>query len=235
MPREVAKHPESGEPIVAGIGRYGPYVQHGRTYANLGRDDDVLEIGGNRAIDLIVTKESGRGGGRFGSAPAGRTLGDHPEGGAVAVKPGRFGAYVNWGKINATIPRGSNPDELTLEQAIELLRAKASGAPAAGDGKVLGDHPSGGKIVLREGRYGPYVSLGKVNATLPKSITPDAISLQDAIELIDEKGGAAPARKSAGRKAPAKKAAPKRAAAKAPAKKAAKPAPASKPAKRARG
>src|SRR6478735_2700889 len=158
LPREVAKHPESGEPIVAGIGRYGPYVQHGRTYANLGRDDDVLEIGGNRAIDLIVAKESGRGGGRFGSAPAGRALGDHPEGGAVAVKLGRFGAYVNWGKINATIPRGTNPDELTLEQAVELLRAKASGAPAAGDGKVLGEHPSGGTIVLREGRYGPYVS-----------------------------------------------------------------------------
>jgi DNA topoisomerase-1 len=236
LPREVAKHPESGEPIVAGIGRYGPYVQHGRTYANLGRDDDVLEIGGNRAIDLIVAKESGRGGGRFGSAPAGRVLGDHPEGGEVAVKPGRFGAYVNWGKINATIPRGTNPDELTLEQAVELLRAKASGALAAGDGKVLGDHPSGGKIVLREGRYGPYVSHGKVNATLSKSVAPDSISLQDAIELIDAKGGAKPARKSSARKAPAKKAAPKRAAAKSPAKKAAKATtPASKPAKRARG
>ena len=237
LPREVAKHPESGEPIVAGIGRYGPYVQHGRTYANLGRDDDVLEIGGNRAIDLIVAKESGRGGGRFGSAPAGRALGDHPEGGAVAVKLGRFGAYVNWGKINATIPRGTNPDELTLEQAVELLRAKASGAPAAGDGKVLGEHPSGGTIVLREGRYGPYVSHGKVNATLPKSVAPDAISLQDAIELIDAKGGTAkPARKSTARKAPANKAAPKRAAAKAPDKKATKAAaPASKPAKRARG
>jgi DNA topoisomerase-1 len=236
LPREVAKHPESGEPILAGIGRYGPYVQHGRTYANLGRDDDVLEIGGNRAIDLIVAKESGRGGGRFGSAPAGRVLGDHPEGGAVAVKPGRFGAYVNWGKINATIPRGSNPDELTLEQAVELLRAKASGAPAAGDGQILGEHPSGGKIVLREGRYGPYVSHGKINATLPKSTAPDAISLQDAIELIDAKGsGSKPARKSTARKAPAKKAAGKRGAAKAPAKKAAKAAPASKPAKRARG
>jgi DNA topoisomerase-1 len=237
LPREVAKHPESGEPILAGIGRYGPYVQHGRTYANLGRDDDVLEIGGNRAIDLIVAKESGRGGGRFGSAPAGRELGDHPEGGAIAVKPGRFGAYVNWGKINATIPRGTNPDELTLEQAIELLRAKASGAPAAGDGKVLGDHPSGGKIVLREGRYGPYVSHGKVNATLSKSVAPDSISLQDAIELIDAKGGGSkPARKSSARKAPAKKAATKRpAAGKAPAKKAAKATPASKAAKRARG
>ncbi|MEA2839504.1 MAG: topoisomerase [Methylobacteriaceae bacterium] len=237
LPREVAKHPESGEPIVAGIGRYGTYVQHGRTYANLGRDDDVLEIGGNRAIDLIVAKESGRGGGRFGSAPAGRVLSDHPEGGVVAVKPGRFGAYVNWGKINATIPRGTNPDDLTLEQAVELLRAKASGAPAAGDGKLLGEHPSGGKIVLREGRYGPYVSHGKVNATLPKSTAPDAISLQDAIELIDAKGGGSkPARKSSARKAPAKKAAAgKRSAAKPPAKKAAKAAPASKPAKRARG
>jgi DNA topoisomerase-1 len=236
LPREVAKHPESGEQIVAGIGRYGPYVQHGRTYANLGRDDDVLEIGGNRAIDLIVAKESGRGGGRFGSAPAGRVLGDHPDGGAVAVKPGRFGAYVNWGKINATIPRGSNPDDLTLEQAVELLHAKASGAPAAGDGKVLGDHPSGGKIVLREGRYGPYVSHGKVNATLSKSVAPDSISLQDAIELIDAKGGGSkPARKGSARKAPAKKAATKRAAAKTPAKKAAKAAtPAQKP-KSARG
>ncbi|MBV8851631.1 MAG: type I DNA topoisomerase [Methylobacteriaceae bacterium] len=234
LPREVAKHPESGEPILAGIGRYGSYVQHGRTYANLGRDDDVLEIGANRAIDLIVAKESGRGGGRFGSAPAGRTLGEHPEGGAIAVKPGRFGAYVNWGKINATIPRGTNPDELTLDQAVELLRAKASGVPASGDGKVLGDHPSGGKIVLREGRYGPYVSHNKVNATIPKSITPDTISLQDAIELIDAKGGASPAKKSSARKPPAKKAAGKRAAAKAPAEKAAK-APAGKPAKSARG
>jgi DNA topoisomerase-1 len=236
LPREVAKHPESGEPILAGIGRYGPYVQHGRTYANLGRDDDVLEIGANRAIDLIVAKESGRGGGRFGSAPAGRGLGEHPEGGAIAIKLGRFGAYVNWVKINATIPRGTNPDELTLDQAVELLRAKASGAPAAGDGKVLGDHPAGGKIVLREGRYGPYVSHGKINATIPKSIAPDAISLQDAIELIDARGGATPARKSAARKAPTKKPAAKRATAKTPAKKAAKAAAsASKPAKRARG
>ncbi|GAC1330939.1 MAG: type I DNA topoisomerase [Beijerinckiaceae bacterium] len=211
LPRDVAKHPESGESIVAGIGRYGPYVQHGRTYANLGRDDDVLEIGANRAIDLIVAKESGRGGGRFGSAPAGRVIGDHPEGGAIAVKPGRFGAYVNWGKINATIPRGTNPDELTLDQAVELLRAKASGAPSAGGGKVLGDHPAGGAITLREGRYGPYVSHGKINATLPKSVAPDDLSLADAVQLIDDKGGAAPktARKAAPRKGAAKKSAAK--------------------------
>ena len=108
LPREVARHPTSGEPILAGIGRYGTYVQHGKTYANLGRDDDVLEIGGNRAIDLIVAKESGAGGSRFGGG-AGRELGEHPEGGKVSVKAGRFGSYVNHGKINATIQKGTDP------------------------------------------------------------------------------------------------------------------------------
>ena len=110
LPREVARHPTSGEAILAGIGRYGSYVQHGKTYANLGRDDDVLEIGGNRAIDLIVAKESGAGGSRFG-AGAGRELGEHPEGGKVSVKAGRFGSYVNHGKINATIAEGDRPGE----------------------------------------------------------------------------------------------------------------------------
>ena len=198
LPREVAKHPESGEPILAGIGRYGTYVQHKKTYANLGRDDDILEIGANRAIDLIVEKESGGGFGR-GSTP-GRVIGDHPDGGAIAVKAGRFGNYVNWGKVNATLPRGTNAETLTLEEAVALLAAKASGGPAAG-GRVVGAYPGHGDIVARDGRYGAYVSLGKVNATLPKDMTPDTISLADAIALIDERGGpdSAPAKKSRGK------------------------------------
>ena len=73
LPREVARHPTSSEPILAGIGRYGAYVQHGKTYANLGRDDDVLEIGANRAIDLIVAKESGAAASRFGGGLGART------------------------------------------------------------------------------------------------------------------------------------------------------------------
>ena len=138
LPREVARHPTSGDPILAGIGRYGSYVQHGKTYANLGRDDDVLEIGGNRAIDLIVAKESGAGGSRFG-AGAGRELGEHPEGGKVSVKAGRFGSYVNHGKINATIQKGTDPASLTLEDAIELLKAKAAGGGVIG--RLVGEHP----------------------------------------------------------------------------------------------
>ncbi|MDB5570041.1 MAG: topoisomerase, partial [Hyphomicrobiales bacterium] len=211
LPREVAKHPTSGEPIVAGIGRFGSYVQHGKTYANLGRDDDVLEIGGNRAIDLIVTKEQGGGGAsRFG-ASAGRSVGDHPQGGALSVKSGRYGPYVNWGKVNANLPKGQSPDSVTLEEAIALVNAKAAGGDAGG-GRVLGEHPSGGAITLREGRYGPYVALGKVYANVPKSTPPESVTLADAIEWIEEKGGAPKAKKSA--KKAAKKPAAKKAAAK---------------------
>lgn len=204
LPREVAKHPTSGEPIVANIGRYGPYVQHGKTYANIGRDDDVLSIGANRAIDLIVQKESGGGGARFGrAADPGRSLGDHPDGGAVSVKAGRFGPYVSWGKINATIPRAVDPATLTLEQALEMIAAKAAGGGGAAGGRALGEHPDGGVITVRAGRYGPYVNLGKINATLPKSMSADDVTLEDAIALINEKGGP-PKKKAAAKKAPAK-------------------------------
>lgn len=127
LPKEVAKHPESGEPILVGIGRYGPYVQHGKTYANIDKDDDVLVLGGNRAIDLIVAKESGAGG-RFGRGAAvpGRDLGEHPDGGKLVVRAGKYGPYVNWGKVNATLPKSVTQEAVTLEQAVELVNAKAA-------------------------------------------------------------------------------------------------------------
>jgi DNA topoisomerase-1 len=219
LPREVARHPTSGEPILAGIGRYGAYVQHGRTYANLGRDDDVLAIGGNRAIDLIVAKESGAGGARFGGGPA-RVLGEHPEGGPVSVKQGRFGAYVNYGKVNATLPRGTDPTSVTLDGALAMLKEKAAGGGIFG--RLLGQHPEGGAVSVRDGRFGPYVNWGKINATLPKSTPPDSVGLSEALELLAEREGKpaatrrAPA-KAAVKTAPAKKASPKSAASKAPA------------------
>ncbi len=206
LPRQVAKHPASGEPILAGIGRYGSYVQHGKTYANLGRDDDVLEIGANRAIDLIVAKESGAGRGRFG-AEAGRALGDHPtHGGAVTLKQGRFGAYVNHGKVNATLPKGSDAASLTLADAVAMLAAKAAGG--GGGGRALGNHPDGGAIAVRAGRFGAYVNWGKVNATIPKSIAPDEITLEEAVALIAEREGR-PARPSARKSVKPKTAKPK--------------------------
>ncbi|MGY2047019.1 type I DNA topoisomerase [Methylobacterium sp. JK268] len=121
LPREVARHPETGEPILANLGRFGPYVQHGKTYANLGKDDDLLEIGANRAIDLIVAKEQG--GGRPAADP-GRVIGNDPEGRAVTVKAGRYGPYVTDGEVNATLPKGADKDALTLEEGLRLIAAR---------------------------------------------------------------------------------------------------------------
>jgi len=226
LPREVAKHPETKEPILAGLGRFGPYVQHGKTYANIGKDEDILEIGGNRAIDLIVAKESGLSGRRFGNdtAAATRALGDHPSGGAVTIKAGRYGPYVQHGKINATLPRDADPTSFTLEEAIALLQGK-SAANTSVQGRLLGDYPSGGAITVRNGRFGAYVNLGKINATLKKDMSPETVTLEEAIRLIEDKGGPVPARKTAPKKKSAKAEAPA-AAAKAPAKKAAKAKPA---------
>lgn len=129
LPREIGLHPETGEPILAGIGRFGPYVQTGKTYANIEPGDDILAIGLNRAVALIADKQS-KGPGRRG-AVGGRELGEHPTlGGAITVRPGRFGAYVNHGKVNATLPKDMDPEAVTLEQAVELITAKAGSAPA---------------------------------------------------------------------------------------------------------
>ena len=150
LPKEVAAHPETGKPILVGIGKFGPYVQHDRTYANLESDDDVLAIGANRAIDLVVAKESKGAGKRFGGgAPAGRSLGEHPaRGGEITVRPGKYGPYVNFGKINATLPKGMDAAAVTLAQAVELIAAKEgsgkAGAGRAGAGKAA-EARAGGK------------------------------------------------------------------------------------------
>jgi DNA topoisomerase I len=126
LPREVGRHPEDGEPIRAGIGRFGPYVQHGKTYANLESPEDVFTIGLNRAVTLIAEKRAkGSRGRRFGADP-GRPLGDHPvKGGAVVAKNGRYGPYVSHNGVNATLPADKTPDTVTLEEAVALIDARA--------------------------------------------------------------------------------------------------------------
>jgi DNA topoisomerase-1 len=127
LPREVGKHPDDGEAILAGIGRFGPYVQHGKTYANLTTGDDVLSIGLNRAVTLIEEKKAkGPRRGRFGADP-GRSLGEHPDkGGPIVVKSGRYGPYVSHDGVNATLPAEMTPETVTLEQAVGLIEARAA-------------------------------------------------------------------------------------------------------------
>jgi DNA topoisomerase I len=127
LPREVGKSPEDNEPILAGVGRFGPYVKHGKIYASLEEGDDVLTVGLNRAMHLIADKVANpKKGRRFGADP-GKVLGEHPDkGGQVVVKNGRYGPYVSNNGINATLTGDLTPDTVTLDQAIVLLDARAA-------------------------------------------------------------------------------------------------------------
>ena len=125
LPREVGPHPEDGEMIEAGIGRYGPFVKHGRTYANLKEVDDVFTIGMNRAVEELAKKAS-RGSARTAATPL-KELGEHPtDGGPVNVMDGRYGAYVKFGKINATLPKDTKPEDVTMDMAVQLIAEKAA-------------------------------------------------------------------------------------------------------------
>jgi len=121
LPREVGKHPEDGKPIVAGIGRYGPFVEHAGTYANLSGAEEVFEVGLNRAVDLIAQKRAGGSRGR-GEAQALKELGAHPtDGQPIRILSGRYGPYIKHGSTNANVPRNADPQTVTLEQALALL------------------------------------------------------------------------------------------------------------------
>jgi DNA topoisomerase I len=139
LPRDVGQHPESGKMISAGIGRYGPFVLHDGTYANLDNVEDVFSIGINRAVSLIAEKQSKGRTGRNGGTPAAlKSLGQHPDGGEITVRDGRYGPYVNWAKVNATLPKGKDPASVTFDEALAMLTEKAAkggGKPFRGKGR----------------------------------------------------------------------------------------------------
>jgi DNA topoisomerase-1 len=152
LPREIGPHPDDGEMMEAGIGRYGPYVKHGRVYANLPEVDEVFTIGMNRAVEVLAQKAT-RGAARGGAtAKALRELGEHPEGGAVSVMDGRYGPYVKWGKVNATLPKGTEAAELTMDAAVALLSAKAgrTGAKKAAPKKASAKKPAAKKAPAKK-------------------------------------------------------------------------------------
>jgi DNA topoisomerase I len=133
LPREVGKHPETGETITAGIGRFGPYLKHGSAYKSLGADDDVLSIGLNRAVALLA---EAKGGGRRGATP-GKLLGQHPaDGQPVTLHEGRYGPYVKHGKLNATLPKSLPPEQASLAEAVRLLEERAAKGGTRAKGKA---------------------------------------------------------------------------------------------------
>jgi DNA topoisomerase-1 len=131
LPREVGPHPEDGQPILAGIGRYGPFVQHNGTYANLSNVDEVFDVGVNRAVSLIAEKRGAANARRGGEPTALKDLGAHPaDGQPIRVLAGRYGPYVKHGSTNATIPKGTDPQALTLEDAVKLIAEREAKGPS---------------------------------------------------------------------------------------------------------
>jgi DNA topoisomerase-1 len=128
LPRQIGPHPEDGVMIESAIGRFGPYIKHGAVYANIPDVEEVFTIGMNRAVEVLALKLAGRRGGP--AAEPLRELGEHPDGGPIQVLPGKYGPYVKWGKVNATLPKETTPEAVTLEEALALIAEKAGKKPA---------------------------------------------------------------------------------------------------------
>ncbi|WP_374371957.1 type I DNA topoisomerase [Dongia sp.] len=123
LPRIVGHHPETGKPIMAGIGRFGPYLNHDGKFKSIPKDDDVLSIGMNRAVELLSQESKGRG---RGAAAPGKEIGKHPETGeTVTLHDGKYGHYVKMGNVNATLPKSVDPSAVSLSEALILIAARA--------------------------------------------------------------------------------------------------------------
>jgi len=214
--------PETGKPVFLKQGRFGPYVQRGTSEddekpqnASLLKGMDPAEVNLETALKLLQLP---------------RELGPHPEDGQMIVAHnGRFGPYVKWNNESRSLPADLSPLDVTLEQAVELLAQPKAGRRSFNRTpkeplKQLGESPvTGQAIQLLEGRYGPYVTDGVTNASLPKDLPPADLTVERALELLAERAAKGPSKgKGKGKKKGAKKAATKKAAKKKAAKKASK-------------
>ena len=180
-PLAIGIDPESSLPVFLKQGRYGPFVQLGdgdgkeevkRSSLLKGMDPEFVDC--ETALKLL-------------SLP--RTLGPDPENGAdVVAANGRYGPFVRCGKEIRSIPAGTSPLEITLGEALELLSAEKPSRRAAARSeplKALGSHPVTGKeLNVLSGRYGPYVSDGDINASLPKTAKPEEVTIEQAVDLL---------------------------------------------------
>ena len=136
LPRTIGDHPETGKPITASIGRYGPYLAHDGKYAKLRSTAEVFETGMNAAVAKLADAASGGGRGQRAAAEPLKTFGPHPtSGGEMKLMAGRYGPYVTDGTTNATLPRDKKPEDLTAEEAVTLIDEKAAKGPAKKSGR----------------------------------------------------------------------------------------------------
>ena len=129
LPRKIGEHPEDGNQIISALGRFGPYIKHNKTYVSLKDPEDMFNLGMNRAVELIADKIANPGR-RANSATVLKDLGKHPKSNkAITIMSGRYGPYIKYEKINATLPKNKNPEDITLETALEYINAKISKSP----------------------------------------------------------------------------------------------------------
>jgi DNA topoisomerase-1 len=174
-------HPETNESVWIKKGPYGHYVQLGDTKTRKGipKGYPVTEVKLDYALKLLALP---------------RTVGQHPESGdPITADYGRYGPYLKCGKQNASLRGVETPLDVTLEKAVELL---ANRNKKSSELKSLGAHPESGKtIVVKDGRYGPYVTDGNINVSLKGDSTPDTVTLEQAVELINNKRLTSPRKK----------------------------------------
>jgi DNA topoisomerase-1 len=179
LPRIVGIHPESKEPIEAGLGRFGPYVKMGGVFASLDRDDDLLTVGLNRAVDVLAQKLASV-----------RALGPHPaDKEPVLVRKGRFGPYVQHGNMVANLPRDTTMDDLTMAQAVELL---------AGKGKVLKPRGKKGGRGAKPAAKAPVKAAAAKTPTVPKAVAPTKAKPKSKPKTKKKPAPKAATRKAAG-------------------------------------
>ncbi len=178
-PDQLGEFPETGEPIYLKKGRYGPYLQTGEKMKSLLPGLKPEDVTLDTAVNIL-------------SLP--REIGSHPETGEkIQIDIGRYGPYMKCGKVNRKIQKPDDLLTLTVERALELLAQKTRNQTTSL--KQLGKDSSGSAIELKSGRYGPYVTNGKINVTIPKALDPEEITLETAVSMIAEKAAKGPAKR----------------------------------------
>ncbi|MBS3913542.1 MAG: type I DNA topoisomerase [Bacteroidetes bacterium] len=186
LPKEVAVH--EGEPVVAGAGRFGPYLKYNGKYFSVPKGTDLLSLSEAEALEMLKTA--------LNAPQFPIELGTF-EGETLSVNKGRFGPYIKFGAAFVSIPRGTDAASLTLAQAIDLIKAKQESDKNA----ILRTFDDNADVQILKGRYGPYVSYKKKNIALPKDADPEKLTLAEILSIIEKAGDkAAPAKKAAAKK-----------------------------------
>ncbi|MDP2145011.1 MAG: type I DNA topoisomerase [Gallionella sp.] len=194
LPRELGAHPESGKKVIVNIGRFGPYIGHDGKFKSIPRSDSIFDIGLDRAVELLAQAKAGN--------TVLRTLGEHPDDKSpVEICSGRYGPYARHGKVNATLPKDISPDDVTLEQALELIAAKAAKGGTGKAKKPAAKKPAATKTAAAKKAPAKKAATAKAKTTTTKAATAKKTATKPAAKKPAAKTKTAAAKKTTKAKA----------------------------------